>query len=80
MSINKMEQTDEIEQFIIDNYLCIPKDDYMRLFDVKASYDFPTLKIDDDGVFTGEIDEYDIFDKFKLNKGNYQYELKNPDI
>jgi len=75
-----MEQANEIDRFIIDNYLCIPKEDYMRLFDVKASYHFPTLKIDDDGIFTGEIDEYDIFDKFKLNNGNYQYELKNPDI
>lgn len=52
----------------------------MKLFDVKASYDFPTLKTDDDGIFTGDADEYDIFDKFKLNNGNYQYELKNPDI
>lgn len=80
MSINKMEQVDEIEQFIIDNHLCIPKDDYIRLFEVKASYDFPTLKTDDDGIFTGETDEYDVFDKFKLVDGNYQYELKNPDI
>ena len=38
MSINKMEHVDEIEQFIIDNHLCIPKDDYIRLFEVKASY------------------------------------------
>jgi len=80
MSINKMEQVDEIEQFIIDNHLCIPKDDYIRLFEVKASYDFPTLKIDDDGIFTGETDKYDLFDEFKLNNGNYRYELKNPDI
>jgi hypothetical protein len=80
MSINKMEKVNEIERFIVDNYLCIPKDDYMRLFNVKASYDFPTLKIDDDGIFTGEIDEYDIFDKFKLIDSSYQYELKNPDI
>jgi len=80
MSINKMEQVDEIEQFIIDNHLCIPKDDYIRLFEVKASYDFPTLKTDDDGIFTGETDEYDVFDKFKLNNGNYQHELENPDI
>jgi len=80
MSINKMEKVNEIERFIIDNHLCIPKDDYIRLFEVKASYDFPTLKTDDDGIFTGEIDEYDIFDKLKLNNGNYQYELKNPDI
>jgi hypothetical protein len=75
-----MEKVNEIERFIVDNYLCIPKDDYMRLFNVKASYDFPTLKIDDDGIFTGEIDEYDIFDKFKLIDSSYQYELKNPDI
>jgi len=80
MSINKMEKVDEIERFIVDNYLCIPKDDYMRLFNVKALYDFPTLKTDDDGIFTGEIDEYDIFDKFKLIDSSYQYELKNPDI
>lgn len=80
MLINKMEQVDEIERFIIDNHLCIPKDDYMTLFEVKASYDFPTLKTDDDGIFTGDADEYDIFDKFKLVDGNYQYELKNPDI
>jgi hypothetical protein len=80
MSINKMEKVDEIERFIIDNYLCIPKDDYMKLFEVKASYDFPTLKTDEDGIFTGDVDEYDIFDKFKLIDGNYQYELKNPDI
>ena len=52
----------------------------MRLFEVKASYDFPTLKTDDDGIFTGDADEYDVFDKFKLVDGNYQYELKNPDI
>jgi hypothetical protein len=70
---------EEIERFIIDNYLCIPKNDYMRLFKVKASYDFPTLKTDEDGIFTGEIDEYDIFNTFKLNNGSYQYELKNPD-
>ena len=80
MSINKMEKVNEIERFIIDNYLCIPKDDYIKLFEVKASYDFPTLKTDDDGIFTGDADEYDIFDKFKLVDGNYQYELKNPDI
>lgn len=80
MSINKMEQVDEIERFIIDNYLCIPKDDYMKLFEVKASYDFPTLKTDDVGIFTGEIDEYDVFDKFKLVDSSYQHELKNPDI
>ena len=80
MSINKMEKVDEIERFIVDNYLCIPKDDYMRLFNVKASYDFPTLKTDEDGIFTGETDEYDIFDKFKLIDSSYQYELKNPDI
>lgn len=80
MSINKMEQVDEIEQFIIDNHLCIPKDDYIRLFEVKASYDFPTLKTDDDGIFTGETDEYDVFDKFKLVDSSYQHELKNPDI
>ena len=70
----------EIERFIIDNYLCIPKDDYMRLFKVKASYDFPTLKTDEDGIFTGETDEYDIFNKFQLIDSSYQYELKNPDI
>lgn len=80
MLINKMKKVNEIERFIIDNYLCIPKDDYMKLFEVKASYDFPTLKTDDDGIFTGDADEYDIFDKFKLVDGNYQYELKNPDI
>lgn len=80
MSINKMEKVDEIERFIVDNYLCIPKDDYMRLFNVKSLYDFPTLKTDEDGIFTGEIDEYDIFDKFKLIDSSYQYELKNPDI
>jgi len=80
MSINKMEQVDEIEQFIIDNYLSIPKDDYMRLFDVKASYDFPTLKTDDDGIFTGEIDEYDLFDKFKLIDSSYHHTLENPDL
>jgi len=80
MSINKMEQAEEIDRFVIDNYLSIPKEDYMKLFDVKASYHFPTLKTDDDGIFTGEIDDYDIFDKFKLNNGSYQYELKNPDI
>lgn len=75
-----MEQFNEIERFIIDNYLCIPKDDYMKLFEVKASYNFPTLKTDDDGIFTGDADEYDVFDKFKLNNDNYQHELKNPDI
>lgn len=75
-----MEKVNEIERFIIDNHLCIPKDDYMTLFEVKASYDFPTLKTDDDGIFTGETDEYDVFDEFKLNNDNYQYELKNPDI
>ena len=32
MLINKMEQVDEIERFIIDNHLCIPKDDYMRQY------------------------------------------------
>ena len=80
MSINKMEQVNEIERFIIDNYLCIPKDDYMRLFEVSASYNFPTLKTDDYGIFTGDADEYDVFDKFNLNNGNYQHELKNPDI
>ena len=75
-----MEKVDEIERFIVDNYLCIPKDDYMRLFNVKVSYDFPTLKTDDEGIFTGEIDEYDLFDTFKLIDGSYQYELINPDI
>ena len=43
MSINKMEKVDEIERFIVDNYLCIPKDDYMSLFNIKASYDFPFI-------------------------------------
>lgn len=38
MSINIMEKVNEIERFIIDNHLCIPKDDYIRLFEVKASY------------------------------------------
>ena len=52
----------------------------MRLFDVKASYDFPILKTDDDGIFIGDADEYDVFDKFKLIDDNYQYELKNPKI
>ena len=75
-----MKKVNEIERFIIDNHLCIPKDNYMTLFEVKASYDFPTLKTDDDGIFTGDADEYDIFDKFKLVDDNYQYELKNPDI
>lgn len=59
-----MVKVDEIKRFIIGNYLCIPKEDYIKLFE--ASYDFPTLKTYDDGIFTGDADEYDIFDKFKL--------------
>ena len=43
-SINKMEKVNEIEQIIISNYLCIPKNDYLTLFEVKALYDFLTLK------------------------------------
>jgi hypothetical protein len=65
---------------ILENQLGIPKYDYERLFEVKSSYDFPTLKTNDDGIFTGEIDDYDIFNKFKLIDGNYQYDLENPDI
>lgn len=76
-----MENTsDYIARNILENQLAISKDDYMRLFEVKSSYDFPTLKTDDDGIFTGEIDEYDIFNTFKLVDNNYQYDLKNPDI
>lgn len=60
----------------------IQKDDYKKLFNVKASYDFPTLKTDDDGIFTCEIDEYDIFDKFQLtDKGQFSHlESKSPDL
>jgi hypothetical protein len=65
---------------ILENELSIPKDEYEKLFNIKAKYDFPSLKIEDNGIFTGKTDEYDIFDKFKLNNGNYQYELKNPDV
>jgi len=65
---------------ILENQLGIRKEEYQRLFEVKAVYDFPSLKTDDDGIFTGETDTYDKFDNFKLADGNYQYELENPDI
>ena len=57
-----MENTARI---ILKNQLSIPKPEYEKLFNVKAKYDFPSLKTDDDGIFTGETNEYDIFDKFK---------------
>lgn len=57
--MNKIEKANQIERFIIDNYLSIPKDNYMKLSEVKTSYNFPTLKTDDDRIFTGGIDEYD---------------------
>ena len=65
---------------ILKNELSIPKEKYIELFQLdKIPYDFPSLKTDDDGIFTGEIDEYDTFNTFKLVYGSYQYELKNPD-
>jgi len=74
---------ENIETFghhILKNESSIPKEQYIQLFQLdKLPYDFPSLKIDDEGIFTGEIDEYDLFDTFKLNNGSYQYELKNPD-
>jgi hypothetical protein len=74
---------ENIETFghILKNELSIPKEQYIQLFQLdKLPYDFPSLKTDDEGIFTGETDEYDIFNKFKLNNGSYEYELKNPDI
>jgi len=77
MSINKMEKTIALD--ILENQL-ITKENYIKLFQLdKLPYNFPSLKTDEDGIFTGEIDEYDLFDTFKLNNGSYQYELKNPD-
>ncbi len=74
---------ENIETFghhILKNESSIPKEQYIQLFQLdKLPYDFPSLKTDDEGIFTGEIDEYDLFDTFKLNNGIYQYELKNPD-
>jgi len=74
---------ENIETFghhILKNESSIPKEQYIQLFQLdKLPYDFPSLKTDDEGIFTGEIDEYDLFDTFKLNNGSYQYELKNPD-
>jgi len=74
---------DDIETFahnILENQLNIPKEKYIRLFQLdKLPYNFPSLKTDDEGIFTGETDEYDIFNTFKLVDGSYQYELKNPD-
>ncbi len=67
-------------RMILEYELRIPKEYYEKLFEVKASYDFPTLKTDYDGIFTGETDEYDIFNRFTIVDGNYQYELENPDV
>lgn len=75
------ENIETFGHYILKNELSIPKEQYIRLFQLdKLPYDFPSLKTDDDGIFTGEIDEYDIFNTFKLIDGSYQYELKNPDI
>lgn len=66
---------------ILTNELYIPKEKYIKLFQLdKVPYDFPTLQIDDDGIFTGDTNDYDIFNTFKLYNNNYQYELENPDI
>jgi len=73
-----MEKTIALD--ILENELSISKEQYQQLFQLdKLPYNFPSLKTDEDGIFTGEIDEYDLFDTFKLNNGSYQYELKNPD-
>ncbi len=75
---NIMEKTIALD--ILENQLNIPKEKYIRLFQLdKLPYNFPSLKTDDEGIFTGETDEYDIFNTFKLVDGSYQYELKNPD-
>lgn len=80
---------ENIAHDILENELGILKDTYIKLFEVKATYDFPTLKTDYDGIFTGESDDYDIFNKFKIFNSvdyesgvpiSYKYELKNPDI
>jgi len=60
--------------------LLINKNEYEKLFKVKLNYNFPSLKIDKDGIFTGEINNYDKYDKFKLVNNNYEYNLLNPDI
>ena len=79
MSINKIEES--LAHNILENQLKIPKEKYIKLFQLdKLPYNFPSLKTDDDGIFTGETDEYDIFNTFKLVDDSYQYELKNPDI
>jgi hypothetical protein len=52
---------DTFAYHILKNELSIPKEQYIQLFQLdKLPYDFPSLKTDEDGIFTGEIDEYDI--------------------
>lgn len=71
----------KIAQSILDNQYGILKEHYIDFFKLpKAPYNFPTLKVDDYGIFTGDIDEYDKFDTFRLVKDTYKYELQNPDV
>ena len=69
-ALNGHSKVDEIERFIVDNYLCIPKDDYMRLFQLdKLPYNFPTSKVD-------VLDTMEIFQPQLLRSG-WKYETYN---
>ena len=67
---------------ILENQLEIPKEEYANLFQIKIPlYNFPSLKIDDDGIFTGDAEIYDKYDKFNLSNGKFCYfPLENPDV
>jgi hypothetical protein len=70
-----------IARSILDNQVMIPKEEYVTFFQLeKAPYTFPTLKTDEYGIFTGEVDEYDTFDTFKVVGTDYSYKLTNPDL
>lgn len=66
---------------ILESQACIPQDQYLHLFQLdKLPRQFPSLKIGDDGIFTGESEVYDLFDTFELSKASYSYKLSRPDI
>jgi hypothetical protein len=46
----------------------IPVDYFKRFFGLTTNYQFPTLLIDQDGIFTGKIPKYAKFDHFKFIK------------
>jgi hypothetical protein len=56
----------EIRRVLLEEQPYITKEQYYKLFGLETSYDFPSLIVDEQGLFTGGSNDYDKFNKFKV--------------